>query len=397
MKLLILALTYLRQTFASRSVLLFTLLMPMLFTAVLGVTMEGLTTGDTAQEVLLVADEDHTPQSAALLHQLRSSPDLEVRPVPAEGIPVRVEADEALVGLIIPAGFGAALQRGASIELPFFRTGARLLEAQAVEATVHTALARVSGVYHTAALAHRVRTNLGLPSLDTDQTFEQATTLWDSATPLEVQIQTVTRLDTATQHIPLGKAQSAPGMLVMFVLFVTLGGGSTLLQERERGTLRRLLVMPLRKGTLVGGKLLGIYLTALVQMGILILFGAGIGVQWGQAPAALLAMLLAYAFAATSLGILVAAVARTSAQVDALSTVTVMALAALGGAWWPIEIVPSWMQTLAQALPTYWGMQGFQDIVVRGLGLEAVVPEVLALLGFGAAFLALGLWRFRWE
>ena len=396
MKLLTLALTYLKQTFSSRSVLIFSVLMPMIFTAVLSIAMEGMgTPNEPPRWTLLLADEDRSPQSAALRRQMEANPVLKVVAAPAADIPDRVEDGDAPAGLVIPAGFGAALLHGQPADLRFYRAAQRLTDAQAVEAAVGTALGTLEGIRNTAAVAQEVADRLGIPPVSPAEAFAQAAALWEAHPPLEIHAAAVTRLKGA--EIPIGAAQSSPGMLVMFVLFVTFGGGSTLLVERERGTLRRLLVMPLGKATLIGGKLLGIFLSALVQMSIMVLFGAALGVNWGQAPAALAAMLLAYGFAATALGILIAALARTAAQADGLSTVTVLVLSALGGAWWPIEIVPPWMQTLAKALPTYWGMQGFQDIIVRGLGLRAVLPTVGVLAAFGAAFLLLGLWWFRWE
>lgn len=235
-----------------------------------------------------------------------------------------------------------------------------------------------------------------MPRPAAEQTFREAAHLWETAAPLEVRATPVTRLQSS--EIPLGAVQSSPGMAVMYVLFLTLDGGSTLLTERENGTLRRLLVMPLRKGTFIGGKLLGIYLSALAQLTLMVLFGRfALGVNWEQSPFGLTLMLLVYAFAATSLGILVAALARTSAQADGMSILVVMALSALGGACWPIEIVPIWMQSPAKIFPTYWGMQSFHDLISRGLGMTAILPEAGILPAFGAAFLGIGLWRFRRE
>lgn len=395
MKLLTIALTYLKQTFASRVVLIFSLLMPLIFTVVLALAMRGMGPDDAPRRwTLLLADEDGSPLSATLTRQLEADSALDVARVPAEELASRVDAGEAPAGLLIPAGFGAALLEGRPAEASLYRSAQDVTDAQLVEQSVRAALASVEGILDTREIAAEALQTLGAP-VPADS-LEEATRLWETAAPLKVRAESVTRLQGS--EIPIGAAQSSPGMAVMYVLFLTIGGASTLLTERERGTLRRLLVMPLRKGTLVGGKLLGIYLSALAQLALLILFGRyAMDVNWGQSPAALAVMVLAYAFAATALGILVAALARTASQADGLSTIVVMALSALGGAWWPIEIVPPWMQALAKALPTYWGMQGFQDIVSRGLGLDAVLPEAGILLGFGAAFLGIGLWRFRWE
>jgi ABC-2 type transport system permease protein len=94
---------------------------------------------------------------------------------------------------------------------------------------------------------------------------------------------------------------------------------------------------------------------------------------------------------------LLAALARTYAQIDALSMLIIMPLAALGGAMWPIEITPPFMQSIALFLPTGWAMRGFHDIITRGLGLQEVLLEAGVLVAFGVVFLAIGVWRFRYE
>ena len=231
-----------------------------------------------------------------------------------------------------------------------------------------------------------------------DDALAAAEAHWATGAPVIVKAEQATRLRTEVVTIPSGVNQTSPGMMVMFALFLAIGGGATLILEREQGTLRRLIVMPMHKATILIGKLLGIYIAGFLQIAILILAGAFLfSVNWGQSPTALVLMGLSFALASTSLGMLIAALARTYAQTDALSPILVMSLASLGGAWWPLEIVPRWMQTLGHALPTAWAMDGFHDIITRGLGVKAVLPEVAVLLGFAALFLIIGVWRFRYE
>jgi ABC-2 type transport system permease protein len=80
-----------------------------------------------------------------------------------------------------------------------------------------------------------------------------------------------------------------------------------------------------------------------------------------------------------------------------LVNILMYSIAALGGAWWPSEIMPAWMQGVAKAVPTYWAMQGFSNIITRGLGLQAVLPQAAALVVFGGLFLVVGVRRFRYE
>jgi ABC-2 type transport system permease protein len=187
-------------------------------------------------------------------------------------------------------------------------------------------------------------------------------------------------------------------MMVMFAMFTMLGGAITLIQERQEGTLRRLLVMPVSKVAVLAGKLVGVFLTGILQIVILIVVGAlAFSVPWGQSPLALALLILAFAFAITSLGMMMAALTRTLAQANALNTVIVLAMASLGGAWWPLEIVPQWMQTLGRLFPTSWAMTGFHDVITRGLGVTAVLPEVAVLAAYGVVFLTIGAWRFSYE
>jgi ABC-2 type transport system permease protein len=168
--------------------------------------------------------------------------------------------------------------------------------------------------------------------------------------------------------------------------------------EREQGTLRRLLAMPFDRANILLGKMLGIYLAGLFQIVFLILAGIILfGVGWGQSPLALALMVLGFAFAVTGLSIAMAALARTPAQVNSLTTLVVLSISALGGAWWPLEVVPPILQTVAHFTPVAWAMDGFHDIVTRGLDVTAVLPEFGVLVGFGLVFILIGLLRFRYE
>jgi ABC-2 type transport system permease protein len=69
----------------------------------------------------------------------------------------------------------------------------------------------------------------------------------------------------------------------------------------------------------------------------------------------------------------------------------------VGGMMVPISIMPAFMQTLARFTPHNWALQGFQDVIVRGLGVSATLPSLGMLLAFALAFWILALWRFRFD
>jgi len=110
-------------------------------------------------------------------------------------------------------------------------------------------------------------------------------------------------------------------------------------------------------------------------------------VDWGQSVPMVFAVLVAWAAFNASLALLLGSAARTTAQATGIGVLASLALAALGGCWWPIEITPKWMQSVALALPTGWTMDALHQLVSFGHAPGTAVPHVAAL---AAAALAAG-------
>ena len=399
------AVLYLRMTYSSRAVFIFQLVMPLVFTAMTGVASSGFGPGDEefAGWPVAVALEDEGDLGAVFLARLEADPALAVRLGTREEGRTAVEEETVVATLTIPPDFSQVLLAGNDVALDFYLNADQVVEAQPVEQAVLAVMSQMQASVAAAQRSSNVAASLGLfeAGVNQDDYFDESVTRANAAwqqPPIIVVTQQETGIESADNQIPIGINQSSPGMMVMFAMFTMLGGAITLIQERQEGTLRRLLVMPIGKVAVLVGKLLGVFLTGILQIVILIVVGAlAFSVPWGQSPLALVLLILAFAFAITSLGMLMAALARTLAQANSLNTVIVLAMASLGGAWWPLEIVPSWMQTLGRLFPTAWAMTGFHDIITRGLGVTAVLPEVAILLAYGVLFLAIGTWRFRYE
>ena len=396
---------YLKMTYSSRSILIFQLLLPVLFTFMVGQGTGGFDgpSSTTVTWPLAVANEDNGRLGTALVETLSADPNLEVITVAASEAETAVTDDDAVAALIIPADFSQQLANGRQPALDFYSDPADVQEVQPVEQAVLSAASQLGGAVTAASLSRDVAAELGLFAQDVTEAdyfaaaVAEAQTAWQNP-PTAVQINEDEIVVTTDNVIPQGINQSSPGMMAMFATFTMVGGAVVLLEERQAGTLRRLLVMPIRKSTILLGKLLGILVSGIIQTLILILFGAlAFGVPWGSAPLALAVIVVAFSLAITALGLMFAALTKTLAQANALSTIVVLSIAALGGAWWPLDIVPGWMQTLGRLSPISWAMDGFHDIITRGLGVTAVLPEAGILLAFTAVFLAVGVWRFRYE
>jgi len=200
-----------------------------------------------------------------------------------------------------------------------------------------------------------------------------------------------------TGRRPTSTEQNVPAYTIFGVFFIVLTLASSFLQEKEDGTFQRILAAPLSKTALLIGKLLPYYLVNLIQ--ILLMFSIGVvvfGMKLGQFPA-LVIVSLALAAAANGLGLLVAALGKTEAQVNGLSVLLAITLSALGGMMVPTFIMPGLMKTLSLFTPHAWALAGYHDIVIRGLGTKDVLTEVLVLLGFASFFFVIALWRFRFD
>lgn len=184
------------------------------------------------------------------------------------------------------------------------------------------------------------------------------------------------------QVVPSGYSQAIPGTMVMFTLLILLTSGSTLLViERRRGLLRRLAATPISRSSIVLGKWLGAMALGIVQIGAAMVAGrVFFGMDWGEDLPMVMVLLLCWAAFCTSAAIFLANLMRTEQQMSAIGVIASIVLAALGGCWWPIEITPSWMQSLASALPTGWAMDGMHQLIHFGNGPSSVVGSIGLLL-----------------
>jgi ABC-2 type transport system permease protein len=137
---------------------------------------------------------------------------------------------------------------------------------------------------------------------------------------------------------------------------------------------------------------------ALVQQAILVAAGQWIfGVDFLHEPIGLLLVMLGLALWVTCLGLLVGVLARDEQQVIMVSLITMFVFSAMGGAWFPLEVTGKTFAAFGHIFPSAWAMDGFQNLLVRGLGLQSVLLPVGVMAAYALAFLALAVWRFREE
>jgi ABC-2 type transport system permease protein len=194
------------------------------------------------------------------------------------------------------------------------------------------------------------------------------------------------------------RANSSAGQLITWVFIPLFGISALFAYERQQGTLRRLLTTPSNKATFLLGTISGQVAMALVQMLLLVGFGILVmKLNWGRDPLALFIILLTSALAAAAFGTTMGTFIKSEGQANGLSIMFGMVFALMGGCWYPMELFPATIQNIVKVLPTTWAMQGMLDLVLRGGGLQDILPEAGVLLGFAVIFFSVGVWRFRYE
>ena len=351
----------LRLFLRDRSALLFSLLMPIL---VITVIAEGLFHGDDGPNLLVpVVNEDGGPVAGTFTKLLSEHADVrEVSREEAERL-VRDKHDAA-AAIVFPPKLSKQYLQGRSSEILLLTDPAAGSDLQAVKVLL------LLMDKEAAALA--------------DPFAEEKITLTE-------QNLTGNRLAVTVFE------QRVPGFALMFVLLaVVFGTSMSMHDERDWGTLARLLVAPGGFTRILLGKLAARFVVGVMQMLVLLAWGHFVfGVSLGSSPIAFVLLTMAAVFAVVAAGMLVAGLARSREQTLPLGLSMVMALSALGGLWWPQSMQPDWMNRVSPAVFTTWAMRGLNDLILRERGLDAVALPVGVLIVYGAVTMALGLRLFR--
>jgi ABC-2 type transport system permease protein len=382
MRALAIAEVNLRRLFRDRMGLFFIFVLPVVLIVVLGTVYGGV----TAPRIGVVVVEEG-PLASELVDAIRAGEvKLEVS-VPADESHLRsaVEEGKLELGLIVPAGYDAALRGGGRAEVTV--VGLPTSALSALRQAVDTAVAEQAARVRAARLEQQVT------GIDFDKAIGIATAV-QAATP-GVSV-TVERIGEGI--FPEGTTAFAPGaqsQLVLFMFLTSMTAATQIILSRQLGVSRRMLAAPVGITTIVVGEVLGRFGVAMIQ-GLFIVFLSTLafGVPWGDPIAAGL-VVVTFALVGTGAAMVVGVFANDVDQAGALGVMAGMLLGALGGAMVPLEVFPEPAHTLAYLTPQAWAIQGLREVGLHGGGVVDILPEIAVLGLFALGLVALGSWRFR--
>jgi ABC-2 type transport system permease protein len=396
------------ETRRDRLSAIFIVVMPLAFTAFFGVLFAG----GSERLPLWVHDADGGERAAELIVALEDSDVVRLSTASLAELERAVADGEAPAGLVLPSGYSAAVDAGEPAGLILIsRTGSSA--AAAIASAVRSAATR------QVALEHAARVAVEAAGADSDGTGQsggedESDAASREAVPPYAEALRVARTAAAASldqpaarsrvemagaaagQIPSGFVLSSPGMLINFVLFSLTTAGVALIVERRNGTLQRLMTTRVRRFELIAGKTIGMFGLTFFQQVLLIGVGQLLfGVDYLRDPAALLLMMVATSLVASTLGLLLATLLGSEQALIAATVIVSMSVAALSGAWFPLEVVGSGFAAVGRLLPTAWILDGLRGIIVRGFGPSEVLPAFGVALAWSAVLFGLAVWRFR--
>jgi ABC-2 type transport system permease protein len=383
------------QTRRDRLAALFTIVLPVIFTVFLGILIGSADEG-SARLPLAVADADGTTAARQLVARLEASPLIEVDAMAVGEVDGAVQDQKAAAALIIPAGYGAALESGESITLPFVRAETSS-GAQSLSAAVESVVGELnSGLLVTRTAAEQVSVKTGA-AMD-EVLLASAESLATGALAAPVAAVTTSASGSSTAQHAGGFDQSSTGSMVNWVLFSLLTVASGMAWERRKGLLRRLSVTGARGREIIGGKMLAMVIITFLQQLLLIVLGQfAFGVDYFRSPLALLMTMVSLSLLAASFGLLISSVFRSEQAVIATTVISAQLLAALGGAWFPLEVTSASFSRVAHFLPTAWVMDSLHGIILKGWGAADVAGPMGVVWIWIVVLFAFAVWRFRPE
>jgi ABC-2 type transport system permease protein len=350
-----------------RRILPILIIMPVLQLIILGYAVSS----DIKHLAVAVCDLDRTAESRALLDRFATSGYFDIRHAVSDDRQIQplVDAGKVRVGIVIPPRFAAKLARGETVAVQLLLDGT-----DSNTATVAQGYAtQIVNAEATRILEER----LG-PKAPAPLAVDPSIRVWFNPDLKSVNFM-------------------VPGVVALILTIVTMTMTATaIVKEKERGTIEQLIVSPIQPMQLMVGKALPFVLIGYADILLVVL----VGLLWFRVPIAgsfPLLLLLSGVFIMTTLGLglLISTLSQTQQQAMMLGFFANPPFMLLSGFIFPIASMPEPMQYLTYLIPLRYFLVIIRGIFLKGVGLEVLWPQALALLGFGVVLLTLSALRFQ--
>jgi ABC-type multidrug transport system permease subunit len=411
--------------FSDRRAVIMSFAVPILIASFFGSIFSGPSRdAEPAKIAVIVVDQDGSPISNGIVDGVRTDRNLKLTPADVEQARDSVRRGRTSVAVIIPTGFGDAAGRA------FFSGRDRPQLEVLFDPSHSTEVAMVRGILTEHVMQAVSKEMFGGPRGrqlvdETLRDLDGSTMPADTKTQLRALLHSVQSFSSATARgtsdqaargftMPYtvkeeamtagsnvaynGYAHSFAGMGIQFLLFAAANLGIDVLLERQRGLWKRLRSAPLSRTLLLGAKTASGTIIALMTLLVSFAFAMIVfKVRIAGSVVGFMLVAIACSIMAATFGLLIAALGRTPGSARGVTTLAVLMMVMLGGAWVPTFAFPAWMQRATVIVPARWAVDGLDAMTWRGIGLSGALLPTAVLLGFAILFGGIAAARFRWE
>lgn len=377
----------LRQRLRDRTVLVVALLLPFITAGILGATLPNVTNKSHSKFEVGVINDDHGPTALyfikEVLEPLQRRHLIQLQSVSLATGRKQVRSGKLTAAVVLPPNFSKAGESEAPTHFEVIGEGQafKQIGTYVVNSIALLFANQLDGVRLAVASARRKHT---APS--------EIVTLSEHTNEIHKQL-ALHDANLANKELGIKTRESA-GLTIFFLFLTTQLGFASIIDERNHGTLARLLAASVSRPAIVLGKLLtSIVLGILSTIALAIATTLLLGAHWGHIPGVAL-LILVCAVAATMMTACVATFARTSEQAVQWQVISASLLGALGGAVFPVSQAGGLLASLSLLTPHAQFLRGL-GLLSHGEGLSSVLPMAETVLLFAAAFGGVALWRIR--
>jgi len=398
MRILDLAFKDLSQMLRDKRSLLFIVAMPIIFTLFMGFAYRGSTQSDEETDdripLALVDPQPDSRLNKMFFTRLESSDSIKVVVMNEDEAMDAFRKGEVAGVLVIPNGFSEQVEAGKEAQLQLIAE-ASSSAGQSIYQLLRVQISQLMSEVDVARISADVQSNPDefVPSI------ELAWSKWDENSKLSlVRVEQAVVEETESEDWTGGNPynQASPGILVQFAIFGLITSAQILVQERKTRTLQRLMTTAMKPWEIVAGHMLAMFALTFLQTVMLVVFGQlALKVNYLREPLGTLFVSVALGLWVASMGLLIGVIAKGDEQVILYSMIAMFLFSAMGGTWFPLEAAGGAFAAIGKAMPSAYAMNGYQNMLIRGLGLESVWMSVGILALYALGFFGLAVWRFR--
>jgi ABC-2 type transport system permease protein len=357
------------QIFRDKRTLALILVIPIMQLFLLGYAA----TNDVRNVPLAVFDQSNSAESRALLDSYRAADYFAIAYAAGSEAEIQtlIETGKARAALIIPPDYANRVKAG-NAQVMFILDGS-----DPTVASTALSAAQLIGQNHATAILSEKIARSGM-AIRLQPPVEVRTTVWYNP-------------DLISAHFMI------PGVIGMILYAITaILTASAVVRERERGTIEQLIVTPIRPWELVIGKILPYTVLALFDTVVVLLVGHWwFGVPIRSSLALILGVSGIFLLSGLGVGLLASTIANTQQESMLTVWMTLLPSIFLSGFFFPLEAMPQILQWISYAMPLRYYLSIIRVLLLKGVGLESILPDLIALTAFGLLIMSAAALRFR--